>query len=425
MIRRLTVRFTCVAMLSLFAVLSMIIGVSTAINYMRIIDEADETLYLLTRDDGNYTDNAFADAISDYLEEKEDAGQGGRLPFTAETPFEARFFYVDLEADGTLAAVHLDRIAAIDANTAEDCALTVLQSGKTSGFYRDYRFLVQNLDGQTRITFLDCSRSLFSCRNFYRTSIFVSFLGMAAVLLLILLFSRRFVRPVAESYEKQKQFITDAGHEIKTPLAIINADADVLELEAGSENEWISDIKKQTKRLAGLTDDLISLSRMEEIRDPLHPVTVEFSAVTEETVQSFLAMAIAQKKDFKTEIAPNLLVNGDERTLRRLLSILLDNACKYCPEGGTIHLILDRHGRNLRLRLTNTAESVSPEELPRLFDRFYRTDRSRNSATGGYGIGLSIAGTIVASHHGKIQATTADGKSLTMTVFLPIKTESR
>lgn len=272
-----------------------------------------------------------------------------------------------------------------------------------------------------QILFLDCGRSLRSFQNFVITSIMISILGVTAVLILIIFLSRKMVLPMAESYEKQRRFITDAGHELKTPLAIINADADVLEMDVG-KSEWIDDIKHQTKRLASLTSDLITLSRMEETREQTQTMVFSLSDLAEEAVQSFQSMAIAEEKEFAAKISPNLMFRGDEKALARLLSILLDNALKYCPAHGTISFSLDRWKKHYRLILTNTCEEIHSADLPHLFDRFYRTDQSRNSSTGGSGIGLSIASAIVTAHRGKISASTADGKSLTMTLLLPAGT---
>ena len=223
-----------------------------------------------------------------------------------------------------------------------------------------------------------------------------------------------------ESYEKQKQFITDAGHEIKTPLTIIDADAEVLQADIG-DNEWLEDIRAQTRRLAALTNDLIYLSKMEEADRKLQMIEFPFSDMVMETAQSFQALARTQEKSFLCQIQPMVPLCGDERALRQLVSILLDNALKYTGEGGSIRFTLQRQARVLHLEVWNTTrQPVSTGNLDMLFDRFYRMDRSRSSQTGGYGIGLSIAKAIVAAHKGKISAVSRDGKSLSIHVFLPI-----
>lgn len=243
-------------------------------------------------------------------------------------------------------------------------------------------------------------------------------LGLAAVLFLLLILSRRIVRPMAESYEKQRQFITDAGHELKTPMTIISADADLAEMECG-ENQWLTDIRRQAQRLTALTNDLIYLSRMEEEQPKLQYIDFPISDVVEEMAQSFAALARSQDKDFQVQVQPMLSFQGDEKGIRQLVSILLDNALKYSPTGGQLALRLEKQGRNLLLTVSNTgAQPMEQDKLPHLFDRFYRTDQSRNSQSGGYGLGLSIAKSIVSAHKGKIRAESHDGTQLSIQVTL-------
>lgn len=247
----------------------------------------------------------------------------------------------------------------------------------------------------------------------------LALLGLLSVFVLLLLLSRRMVRPVAESYEKQKRFITDAGHELKTPMTIISADADLAEMECG-ENQWISDIRRQAQRLTGLTNDLIYLSHMDEEQPKLQRIEFPISDVAEEMAQSFQSLAKSQEKEFSAYIQPMLPFTGDEKAIRQLLSILLDNALKYSPVGGHLELRLEKQGRAIALAVSNTsAQPVDRDKLPHLFDRFYRTDQSRNSETGGYGLGLSIARSIVLAHKGKIRAESADGQTLTFLIHLP------
>lgn len=250
-------------------------------------------------------------------------------------------------------------------------------------------------------------------------SVALSLLGLLAVLVLLLILSHRIVRPVAESYEKQKQFITDAGHELKTPMTIISVDADLLEMECG-ENQWLTDIRRQAQRLTGLTNDLIYLSRMEEEQPKLQVIQFPLSDLAEEMAQSFAAPAQSQGKELEVSVQPMLSCTGDEKVIRQLISILLDNALKYSPQGGKLALKLEKQGRGVLLTVSNTtAQPMERDKLSHLFDRFYRTDQSRSSQTGGYGLGLSIARSIVLAHKGKIRAESPDGTSLSVAVTLP------
>ena len=240
-------------------------------------------------------------------------------------------------------------IAAVDQSTAAEYAREVWGSGRSRGFLGDYRFICSGEAGGVRVIFLDCGRGLSNFRAVLLASISISLLGLLAVLLLLVLFSGRIVTPVAESYEKQRRFITDAGHEIKC----------------------LTDIKRQTQRLTGLTNDLIELSRMDEERPQLSCIEFPLSDVTEEVVQSFQGPAKAKKKELVMEIQPLLSFTGDENALRHLVSILMDNAVKYSPEGGRISAVLEKEGRFVKLTVSNTtAQPVEKEQLNRLFDRF-------------------------------------------------------
>ncbi len=269
------------------------------------------------------------------------------------------------------------------------------------------------------LIFLNISREQTTVRSFLLASIVISLAGLLAVLLLLTLLSGRIVRPIAESYEKQKQFITDAGHELKTPITIINADADVLETEL-ENSEWIADIRRQTGRLTSLTSDLIYLSKMNEDGAGLLMSEFPLSDTVEETVQSFRAVAMSRGLSLSETVRPGLSMYGDEKSIGRLVSILLDNACKYTPADGSISVSLDKSGRSVHLTVENTADNIEQGSADRLFERFYRTDSSRNSESGGFGLGLSVAKAITEAHKGKIRAWSEDGASLTVRAEFPI-----
>lgn len=424
MIKKLRAKLILACMFSLAVVLLVILGGVNLMSYQKVVSDADTVLSLLAANDGAFP------KLRAPQEEKDEGyfapfGTPGGKPnlfnqriMSPETPYESRFFSVLLGEDGQAVETDTGQIAAVDAEQATDYAQKAAASGKTSGFLDDYRFLVQNESGGIRVIFLDCGRSLSSFRTTLLASVSLAVLGLAAVLFLLLILSRRIVRPMAESYEKQRQFITDAGHELKTPMTIISADADLAEMECG-ENQWLTDIRRQAQRLTALTNDLIYLSRMEEEQPKLQYIDFPISDVVEEMAQSFAAPARSQDKDFQVQVQPMLSFKGDEKGIRQLVSILLDNALKYSSPGGQLALRLEKQGRNLLLTVSNTcAQLMEQDKLPHLFDRFYRTDQSRNSQSGGYGLELSIAKSIVSAHKGKIRAESPDGTQLTIQVTL-------
>ena len=408
MIRKLKFRFVLLAMTALLVLLTSIVAAMNILNYNSVIAEADTTLELISQNQGTFPDIA--------------AIPKPRFPgfITMETPYESRFFSVLVGKGGDVLMADTARISAIDGKTAVDYAAKAMEVGKRNGFIDHYRFVRVEEGFATRIVFLDCGRRLYACQVFLASSVGMSLLGYVLFFGVILYFSGRIMRPVAESYEKQKRFITDAGHEIKTPLAIIKADADVLEMEYG-ENEWLDGIQVQIRRLTALTTDLVYLSRMEEAQGNLPMIEFPFSDVVEETAQSFQVLAHTGNKQFTWDVEPMLSYVGNEKAIRLLVNVLMDNAMKYSPENGIITLTAARVGRYLCISAYNTTrDPVEQDQLTRLFERFYRTDSSRNSATGGYGIGLSIAQAIVNAHKGRISAASADGWSLEINIQLPV-----
>lgn len=407
MIRKLRFKFILLTMTVLLAVLVVIIGGINMANYANVVNNADTVLSLLSENHGHFPNLSF---FSHRL----------RKDLSPELPFESRFFSVLLDENWMSLQTETGNIAAVDVESAIAMAQTAAAKKSGTGFLGDYRYQKVQEGTRVRIIFLDCGRSLESFRTFLFASILISLCGFLVVLAVVTLLSGRIMRPFTESYEKQKRFITDAGHELKTPLTIIGADVDILTMDQG-ENEWLSDIQKQVKQLTGLTNDLVFLSRMEEADTPMQKLPFPLSDVVSETAASFQALAQAQGKTFTTRISPMLTLEGDEKAIAQLVRLLLDNALKYSPEGGSVSLTLEKTGRQCRLSVSNTTDNPLPlDNLKALFERFYRADPSRNSQTGGHGIGLSVAKAIVTAHGGKIQATSEDGHSLCITAFLPM-----
>ncbi|MFR2155703.1 MAG: sensor histidine kinase [Evtepia gabavorous] len=324
MIRKLRTKLVAAAMLSLLAVLTVILGVILLTNYRGIVSDADRILDLLADNQGK-----FPEIKADF--DWEELGPRHR---SVELGYETRYFSVLLDRQGTVLATDTGKIAAVDEETAASYAQAVWAQDSPRGFWQDYRYLEAREGENTRVIFLDYGAHLFTFHSTLVTSLWVAASGLLAVLLLLLLLSRRIIKPVIEGHEKQKRFITDAGHEIKTPIAIIQADTEVLALETGEENEWIVDIQTQIKRLSTLTNDLIYLSRMEEEQGRQQFLPLPFSELVAEAAQAFQAVAKRQNKTLSVDVQPMLTLVGEEKSLVQLVSILLDNALKYSPEGG-------------------------------------------------------------------------------------------
>ena len=425
MIGKLRKKFILAAIAALVLVLALLIGAINVFNYRSLVAEADDTLQILADNRGSFPLQMFREAdrpngSGGNGEPGPGAGSFQRRGGNGELAYQSRYFTAWFDTDGALLRLDLDKLASLTESEAAALAQSVYASGKERGFAEGYRFRRTLCEGETLLLLLNCERELATFRSFLYAGVGISLAGTLAVFLLLLLLSGRIVRPIAESYEKQKRFITDAGHELKTPITVIRADADVLESEQDGENEWIADIRRQTQRLAELTEDLVYLSRMEEEDPALRMQTLSLSELVEESAQSFRALALAKDRRFEASVAPDLSVNGDEKALAKLCSILLDNAMKYSPEGGAVELRLEQSGKNARLTVKNSTAPMEKGNADRLFERFAREDRSRSAETGGFGLGLAIAKAVTEAHRGKIHAQSEDGVSLTVTAELPL-----
>ena len=405
MIKKMRRKFIIAAMLAVTAVLTVIIGGMITVNYFNLVSTADTTIDMILSNDGRFPRAEFSP----------DKKPFEHKPFSPETPFETRYFTVRLDREGNPVVFDIDFVAAIDISEAEEMAKNVFLRDESSGFYGNYRFGLADNEKGSIIVFLDCFRSLSTFRSFAFSGVFISVIGLAAVFILVLIFSGVIVRPIAESYEKQRRFITDASHEIKTPLAIISANAEVIEAENG-ESEWTNSIKNQVENLSGLTQNLITLSRMEEGKEPAMN-NVSLSQIVIESLEPFYTLASSKEKILTTHIDADISVIGNDPMLRQLVSILADNAVKYSNENAEIVVSLKKQGRGSVLSFENTVDGISTGNHDRLFDRFVRSDNSRNSKTGGHGIGLSVAKAIAETHKAIVSAFSPNGKTLNISII--------
>ena len=275
MIRRLKQKFILLSMTSLLVLLVFIVVGMNMLNYQSVISDADNILSLLTQNKGSFPEFR--------------PDNKGKFPFdmSPETPYESRFFSVLMHPGGEIIHVDTGRIASVDTETAIAYASSAAKSEKHSGFIKNYRYICDNDENLTRIIFLDCGRQLESYHTFLNTSILMALLGYIAVFVVVAVLSGKIIRPIAESYEKQKRFITDAGHELKTPLTVINANVDLLEIELG-ENESLTDIRHQTEKLHSLTNDLVLLAKMEETEKPLTLIDFPISEIAADVVHNYV-----------------------------------------------------------------------------------------------------------------------------------------
>ena len=345
------------------------------------------------------------------------AGFGFGLKVTAETAYETRYFYVRFTPDSSMIGYDLSHIAEVTKEEAESLGRTILKQKNKLGTYGNYRYYMHNTEGgATEIIFLNCATQQRSVNFILYISIFTLIAVLAGVTVAVWFMSKKIVKPFVDNLEKQKKFITDAGHELKTPLSIIDANAEVLKLTEG-DNEWVDSIQNQTARLGSLVKKLVALSRSEEGLAEFQTERFSISDAAAETVSPFMILAEKNDLSLTSDIDPGIMFDGNEGSIRQLFGTLLENAIKYTPRGGEIKVSLKDRGK-IVFEIYNDCEEIDTEKIPSYFDRFFRADDSRSRETGGYGIGLSIAKAIVDKHRGRITASSRDGKSIAFTVTL-------
>lgn len=450
MVKLLQRKFIFVAMGSLLVVLVMVLGGINLVHVYQSEQRSDGILWMLASYRGEFPEEKKARKFLENYEYREDTQsqtneqqeETSKQPMndsryeayqsmwflrqllnaephiSPETKFSTRYFTVSIDTANTITDVNVSHIAAITEQNAKEYGQMVLDAEKDHGYLEQYKYLQTATETGAMIIFLDCTTQLEAVQSFLYLSCGIAALVFGVVFLLVVFFSRRAIAPIASNMEKQRQFITDAGHELKTPLAIIAANTDVLALYSG-ENEWTESIRNQVNRLDVLVRDLLSLARMEEQRS-FAAAKLNFSALVEETAAPFAVLAAQKQVDYQLQIDPALWLTGDMSGLQQMVSVLVDNAVKYVQFGGAVHIMLKKKSRYLQLEVYNSCDIMPEGDLNQLFDRFHRTDLSRARESGGYGIGLSVAKAAALIHHGKISVERRE-QGICFTVKLPIQ----
>ena len=421
--RRLRRKFILVAMGAVTAVLALIIAGINIVNYSHVCKTADARLDYILAGKGSID---WADEPKIVPGDGKDvAGSGGaaagengddgaginleHVPIrhfegmTAESPFDTRYFTVTISG-GQVVDINTSRIAAVGTKRASHIASELHSKGWTSGFSGNYRYTATVQGDEATYVFVDCSRELASFHSFLGASAAISCIGWLAVLVIVTVASGAVIRPMVESYSKQKRFITDASHEIKTPLAVIDAANEVQEIESG-ESEWTQSIHEQVARLTALTERLVFLARMDEGSAGFTMAVIDLSEAVDKAAAPFESVAVSRGKRLSMSIASGVRAHADAAAVAQVVELLLDNATRYASEGSVIELSLRAVSRGAgkgaaELVVSNAVDELPEGDLDRLFDRFYRADVSRSSKTGGSGVGLSVVRAIAEAHGG-------------------------
>ena len=325
--------------------------------------------------------------------------KGGR--YSVQTQYAGHFYHIVVDADGNTSLIGSASLT----EELEQLAANIIETGKSSGTFNDYRYLVQE-NSQVRDVFvLDCLTEHQQEERLLLISVVVGAGGILVFFVFVFLMSRRIIIPLKINMEKQKRFITDAGHELKTPLSVIGTNMDILSMDLG-ENEWVDSTIHQVKKLRKLVGNLISLARMDEDSTVMVLSPFDVSSAAMESAEPFCAIASQAGGQMLLDIQEGLTARGDEASVRQLFTILCDNAMKYSTGETPIRIRLFQDGKHICFETENSwKRDITPEKLDSVFDRFYRGDASRDRRSGksGYGLGLSIAKGIAAKNQLQLQ----------------------
>lgn len=408
MLKRMRRRVILAAMLAFFAVIFMIAVLVNVVNFCVVTNNADRTLSAIL---------SYEEAPPGKPERKGPPPE----PFMAlpdiEVNFMTRFFVMRFDDTGKVVYSSTENIASVSDEGAEELAEKVYNGRSDHGYMKEYRYIRAGTGDTTTVIFLNTIRDQRSMRSLLILTVIVSLVSLVVVFILVTLFAGRAIRPIARNIEQQKQFITDASHELKTPLTSISTSLDVITMEHG-EDEWTDNIRKQTVRMSKLVSELVTLSRLDEEIPLPDKETFSLSNAAWEISEIYSPQARADDKKFTVEIADDIYLDGDKAAIQQMFSVLLDNAVRYSDQNGEIRFGVYKKRGKIITEVFNTCRYDVPPDVNRLFDRFYRPDGSRSTETGGTGAGLAIAKAVAEAHGGTISASCPSGKTMTIRISL-------
>ena len=363
MIQKLQRKFILIAMSASIIVTCTIFGIIIFNNYKTIDKQNDGILNMIADNNGRIPDYK---PRNDYMANV----------ITKETQFTTRYFYIKLDNEGEIAETNVQYIASISPEEAEQMQNKIIERNKETGYYDNYKYKVTQKEDGKLIVFLDCSTQLNNLKATTEKSIIIIVVGLSIVFIIISVLSKKVLKPIIKNMEAQKQFITNAGHELKTPVAVILANIDVMEMTANENDEWLKSTKKQAKRLDSLIKSLLNLAKVEEGNAKVDYTEFSITKIIKEEIGEF--KALAKNKNFVYDTNKEVLINADFNSISQLVTIFLDNAVKYTKDNGTIKIITEKVGRNTKIQFMNDCEDIKTINTNKLFDRFYREDKARS-----------------------------------------------
>ena len=423
MIKTLKIRLILVVLCGLILASAGLVAVINIRNMQSVEAQARQTLQMLADNGGQrpgrIQEREFAEIPAGEKHIEDGEKDNPRRFFGSERVSAAglsNYYTVRLDADGSVLSWESDRADLYTDEEINALAAEVLAREKDSGRVDTQFYQVTEEDGEKQLIVVDARLEMMNARQVLRTTVLVALAEDALLFVGAVLLIRRAVRPVDEAMEKQKQFVWDASHELKTPLAVISANAEAVAAEAG-ESKALSYIRSEVKRTDQLIQNLLTLARMEK-GDAVPKAKFDLGRALEEVALPFESAVFEAGKTMMLHIPEGVFYTGNEEMIKQLLVILLSNAEKYSDAGGKITVTLESRGDKRVLTVHNTGPAIPRDAQEKIFDRFYRVDSSHNREIEGNGLGLAIARSIVEIHKGKITVSSEEGKGTAFTVTL-------
>lgn len=406
--KSIRLRFIAITMSAAVVILSIIVFSSYEIGLVRLNNDADTILDVLVENNGTLDEDSLSSS--------------NVIRDNPETPYDTRFIVVRVNKSTGELSSDLSNIGSVTADNAKRLTDEIISVNNDRGTVESFRYKRVDEDNYYVIYILDCRRQISYLIESCETVTLISLISVAFTALIAALSSDKVMKPIIDSHNSQKQFITNAGHDFKTPLSVISADTDILLMDAGDDDkEWLDDIKDQISTLTELTDDLIFLAKADE--NSATKIQLQLSQIVKDQVDMFNSLLLTKNRTISTDIDDNVIIYGDERSLRQMIRALVDNAIKYSDNGSNISVRLKRKNKNAELTIENLSSNANKDDISHWFDRFYQSaDKSR--AHGGFGIGLSMVRAVAEAHGGRAKAE-YNNNVVRITVDIPIESRRR
>ncbi|MDO4535700.1 MAG: HAMP domain-containing sensor histidine kinase [Clostridium perfringens] len=339
------------------------------------------------------------------------------------------FITIELDQSGNIIKQHQSFNAEIDSILLKDASTTIINDKDALGSItisnNDYSYLksINMNTGITKIALIDKTNNQAVLYQLFKSFLLVGTLSLIILFIISMYLTNKSIKPIKETFEKQKQFIADASHELKTPLTIIKTNTSLVlsnpDDTVKNQAKWINYINSQTDRMSKLIDEMLSLAKLDAQQNNMYLTTINISKIIESMMLMFDAIIYENDINLETNISKDIFIHGDKESIKKLFSILMDNAIKHTNKNGNLSIKLFTDKNKVKIIVKNTGKGIASENLEKIFDRYYRADNSRVRETGGYGLGLAIAKSIVQEHRGKIYARSIINKDTSFIVELP------